>query len=165
MKAQLWWYEQIFQFEQFAQGADHLDSFFLVANRAKPLIDVPPWRRPSEPHGALNEVTGLGERAKCSWFRRVLDHEGRIDTKVEHAQPKLAASRHAALMGVKTHTKCRHGGAAAMLVAYRVSAPVRRTRWQASAIRATCRPWYRAASISSADGMRAPSAPTMVVAP
>ena len=61
VKAQLWWYEQIFQIEQFAQGADHLDSFFLVANRAKPLIDVPPWRRPSEPHSALNEVTGLGE--------------------------------------------------------------------------------------------------------
>ena len=60
-------------------------SFFLVANRAKPLIDVPPWRRPSEPHGALNEVTCLGERTKWSWFRRILDHEGRIDTKVEHA--------------------------------------------------------------------------------
>jgi hypothetical protein len=30
-------------------------------------------------------VTCLGERTKCSWFRRILDHEGRIDTKVEHA--------------------------------------------------------------------------------
>ena len=38
MKAQLWWYEQIFQIEQFAQGADHLDSFFLVANGASPEV-------------------------------------------------------------------------------------------------------------------------------
>jgi len=134
-------------------------------HRTKPLIHVPPWRRPPEPHGVGNEGRCLGERTKYSRFRRVLDHEWRIDRKVEHAQPRLAASRHAALMGVKTHTKCRHGGAAAMLVAYRVSAPGRRTRWQASAIRVTCRPWYRAASISSADGMRAPSAPTTVVAP
>ena len=89
----------------------------LLKSQNQQSVVVPPWRRPSEPHGALNEVTGLGERAKCSWFRRVLDHEGRIDTKVEHAQPKLAAPRHAALMGVKTHTKRRHGGAAAMLVA------------------------------------------------
>ena len=48
-ETQLWRYEQIFQVEQFAQGADDFDGFLLAAHRTKPLIHVPPWRRPPEP--------------------------------------------------------------------------------------------------------------------
>ena len=192
-----------------SRKADDFDGFLLAAHRTKPLIHVPPWRRPPEPHGVGNEGRCLGERTKWSRFRRVLDHEWRIDTKVEHAISKLEA------MGVKTRIEaCRaerilkwpvtrhferlgglasvfglfrlcpmigprlrsglgrdggsgitHGAAAAMPLARGMAASGRATRWHASAIPATCLPWYCAASISSADGMRAPSAPTTVVAP
>ena len=67
-ETQLWRYEQIFQVEQFAQGADDFDGFLLAAHRTKPLIHVPPWRRPPEPHGVGNEGRCLGERTKWSRF-------------------------------------------------------------------------------------------------
>jgi hypothetical protein len=83
-EAELRWHEQIFQIEQFAQGTDNLDSFLRAAHGAKPLVHFAPWWRPSDPHGAVDEGSCLGERAKRSWFRRILDHERWIDAKVEH---------------------------------------------------------------------------------
>jgi hypothetical protein len=86
---QLGVHKQIFQFEQLAQGADCLNGFVLAAYRVKAVIDLPPWRRPTEPHGVVNEGACLGERSKPSWLRRVVDDEWRVDAKV-HTRRRLA---------------------------------------------------------------------------
>jgi hypothetical protein len=95
-------HKQIFQFEQFAQGADGLNGFVLAAHRVKPSIDVSPWRRATEPHGVVNEDACLGERSKPPRLRRVVHDKRRVDAKVVHARRRLAGIPPSALMGVKT---------------------------------------------------------------